>query len=82
VIAALEKAWADDGRPMTTKGSMNQLVIHPLIGEIRQQRAYRDAALARLKLPDVPASGSVAGKPADASTKARKAAAARWASGS
>lgn len=48
----LEKAWIDLGRPMITKGSMGQEVIHPLIGELRSQRAALDAALARLRLPD------------------------------
>lgn len=73
VIAALEVAWDADGRPMTTKGSMGQLVIHPLIGEIRQQRAFRDQALSRLKFDDGPAD-----KTDDMTSKARKAAVARW----
>lgn len=53
VIASLEVAWADDGRPMTTKGSMGQLVIHPLIGEIRTQRMARNTLWRQLKLPDL-----------------------------
>lgn len=73
MIAALEDAWAEDGRPMTTKGSMGQKVIHPLIGEIRTQRMARNALWRQLKLPDD------AGKPSgDVGTPARKAAAARW----
>jgi hypothetical protein len=44
---------------MTTKGSMGQLVIHPLIGELRAQRSARAALLRQLKLPD-DASGEVA----------------------
>lgn len=78
VIAALDAAWDEDGRPMTTKGSMGQLVIHPLIGEIRQQRAFRDQALARLKFSDdeAPAAGVD-----DVTSKARKAAVARWSRG-
>lgn len=53
VIAELEGAWAQDGRPMTTKGSMGQLVIHPLIGEIRTQRMARNTLWRQLKLPDL-----------------------------
>ena len=53
MIAALDAAWAEGGSPMTTKGSMGQLVIHPLIGEIRTQRKVRAALLKQLGLPDV-----------------------------
>lgn len=53
VISELEAAWAADGRPMTTKGSMGQLVIHPLIGEIRTQRMARNTLWRQLKLPDL-----------------------------
>lgn len=76
VIAELEAAWSEDGRPMTTRGSMGQLVIHPLIGEIRAQRAAQARLLAQLKLPDE----SVA-PVEDASSKARRAAVARWSRG-
>lgn len=53
IIEALVRAWDDDGRPMTTKGSMGQQVIHPLIGEIRTQRMARSALWRQLKLPDL-----------------------------
>lgn len=75
MIAKLEEVWVENGCPTETKGSMGQEVIHPLIGELRAQRAAYDAALVRLKLPDEPAGGAGEG---DGSTKARKAAAARW----
>ena len=52
MIEALVVAWVKDGSPMTTKGSMGQQVIHPLIGEIRTQRSARAALLRQLKLPD------------------------------
>ena len=52
MIAALRAAWDAGGRPMLTKGSMGQDVIHPLIGELRTQEAQKAALLARLKLPD------------------------------
>ena len=71
VIVELEMAWTADGRPMTTKGSMGQQVIHPLIGEIRTQRMARNALWRQLKLPDE--SGVV---PAN---QQREAAQSRWA---
>jgi hypothetical protein len=52
MIAALREAWEADGRPMLTKGSMGQDVIHPLIGELRTQESQKASLLARLKLPD------------------------------
>lgn len=52
MIAALRKSWVESGRPMLTKGSMGQDVIHPLIGELRSQESQKAALLARLKLPD------------------------------
>lgn len=66
VIALLELAWADDGRPMTTKGSMGQQVIHPLIGEIRTQRMARNALWRQLKLPDEPAANPAVNQQRDA----------------
>lgn len=56
---ALEQAWADDGRPLTTKGSMGQLVTHPLISEIRTHRMARNVLWRQLKLPDVGGAGAV-----------------------
>jgi DNA polymerase III psi subunit len=53
MVAALEAAWAEDGRPLTTKGSMGQLVTHPLISEIRTHRMARNALWRQMKLPDV-----------------------------
>ena len=52
MIAALSDAWAEDGKPMTTKGSMGQLVIHPLIDKLADHRMKRSTLLAKLKLPD------------------------------
>src|SRR5690242_19087650 len=72
MIAALDVAWAEDGRPMTSKGSTGQLVIHPLIGEIRTQRMARNALWRQLKLPDVGAD------PAAAPNQHRGAANSRW----
>ena len=52
MIAALDAAWAEQGRPLTTKGSMGQLVTHPLISEIRTHRMARNTLSKQLKLPD------------------------------
>lgn len=52
MIHDLSEAWAEDGRPMTASGSMGQLVIHPMIGEVRAQRAAANAMRRQLKLPD------------------------------
>jgi hypothetical protein len=52
MIAALDAAWAEQGRPLTTKGSMGQLVTHPLISEIRSHRMARNTLSKQLKLPD------------------------------
>lgn len=71
MIAALSASWSDLGRPLTTKGSMGQEVIHPLIGEIRTQRAARNALWRMLKLPDDAGSGE--------SNQQRSAAQSRWA---
>ena len=71
MISALSEAWVEEGKPLTTKGSMGQEVIHPLIGEIRTQRMARNTLWRQLKLPDE-------GGAADASSGARSAAHSRW----
>lgn len=71
MIASVEKAWADEGQPMYTKGSMGQLVEHPAPKGIRAWQTTMDAALARLKLPDEPGNE----KP----NQQRSAAQSRWA---
>lgn len=76
MIAELSRAWGDEGKPLTTKGSMGQQVIHPLIGEIRTQRAARNALWRQLHLPDEP------GGEGEASTEPnqhRAAAQSKWA---
>ena len=72
MVAALTSVWEEEGRPVTTKGSMGQQVIHPLIGEIRTQRAARNALWRQLKLPDDAGSG------AGESNQNRSAAQSRW----
>jgi hypothetical protein len=73
MIADLRSAWEESGRPMLTKGSMGQDVIHPLIGELRTQEAQKASLLARLKLPD-----DASGEPANQN---RAAAQTSWAPG-
>ena len=63
------------GDSVTATGSMGQVVVHPLIPEIRAHEAQVASLLARLKLPD--AEGD-AGAAESRSTKARAAAQSRW----
>lgn len=49
-IAELEQAKKD--APLTAKGSMGQLVVHPFIGEIRAQSAALNTLLKSLGLPE------------------------------
>lgn len=74
MLAALELAWREAGKPMMSKGSMGQEVEHPLIGSIDKQRKTRNYLLAKLKLPDDPANSG-----AGATNQARSAAQSRWA---
>ena len=62
--------WVEAGRPKTTKGSMGQLVIHPIVGEIRTQRMARNALWRQLKLPEVdaPAVGAESNQHRDAAS--------------
>lgn len=43
---------AELGSAVTSEGSMGQLVVHPLIPEIRAHEAQVASLLAKLKLPD------------------------------
>lgn len=64
-----------EGQDLMVRGSQGQLVINPLISELRQYRAARAALLRQLKLPDEN-STDVGGA---LSAKNRAAANARWA---
>lgn len=64
-----------DGQ-VTATGSMGQIVVHPLVAEIRAHEAQIAGLLAKLKLPDD--AGSGAGEQ-PRSTQARAAAQSRWA---
>jgi hypothetical protein len=72
-VARLESDM--DGQPLVVKGRMGQDRVHPRLSEARQQRALLARLLAQLKLPEEGTQVETA------STKARKAAAARWARG-
>lgn len=81
-IDALEDLVKVGGQ--TTEGSTGQTVLHPAIGEARQQRLVLARLVAQLDLPDeddassgsaaVPAASSVVA----ASDRGRRAAQARW----
>lgn len=65
------------GDTVTATGSMGQVVVHPLIAEIRAHEAQVTSLLSRLKLPDL-AEGAPAGEEQSRSTTARAAAQSRW----
>lgn len=71
VIKAIEEELV--GEPMTTKGSMGQIVAHPLLSELRQHRMTLASLLGRLKLPDEHGEG------AGETNQQRGAAQSRWA---
>lgn len=72
-VAVMEAERA--GR-VTATGSTGQLVVHPLVKEIRETEAQIARFLASLKLPDDP---GVSGAERPRSTQARAAAQSRWA---
>jgi hypothetical protein len=69
LIARMEVELEDE--PLTVKGSMGQLVPHPLVSELRQHRATMAGLLRSLKLPDEGGQG--------VSNQQREAAQTRWA---
>jgi len=71
-IATMEDELGD---AVTSTGSMGQVVVHPLIPEIRAHEALVARLLASLKIPDDPAGAGSESR----STQARAAAQSRWA---
>jgi hypothetical protein len=69
----LHASWVEQGKPLTTKGSMGQQVTHPLISEVKAHRTAAAGLMGRLKLPDE------AEAPAKPANQARAAAQSRWA---
>ena len=72
LIARLEDGLAESSVFM--KGSMGQLVVNPLVGEIRQHRTAFASLMKQLKLPD----GDESDQGGALSAKNRAAAQARW----
>jgi hypothetical protein len=61
-------------QPKLVKGSQGQMVINPLISEVRQHRSVLASLLKQLKIPEV---DGAAGQQTR-STQARSAAMSRW----
>ncbi len=64
LVARMEKEL--ESEPLTVKGSMGQLVPHPLVSELRQHRATLSALLRGLKLPDADGEGATVNQQRDA----------------
>ena len=75
LITAMEKEMRT--QPLTVKGSMGQLVPHPLVSELRQHRSVVARLLSGLKLPDDGADTAAGAR----SAQNRDAANARWGNG-
>lgn len=73
LIARMEDQLAD--APLMVAGSMGQLVLHPMVGELRQHRATFATLMRQLKLPDDAAGSDQGG---ELSAKNRAAAQSRW----
>jgi hypothetical protein len=69
------------GADRLVKGSQGQLVIHPIISELRQHRATLAALLRQLKLPDLDGDAPMSpeAEAGQRSSQARAAATTRWA---
>lgn len=79
-MVALMEAALEEEPTLLVRGSQGQLVINPLVSEMRQYRSARSALLRQLKLPDLDETGSSADGDAGArSSIARNAANVRWA---
>ena len=72
LIAQMDEERAD---AVTAAGSMGQLVVHPLIAEIRAQSALLASIFKQLGLPDEPGAAVTQSR----SVQARAAANSRWA---
>ncbi|WP_374969923.1 hypothetical protein [Terrabacter sp. BE26] len=74
LLARIDEALQE--APLTVKGSMGQLVEHPLVSESRAQRATLARLLGQLKLLDDDAKAVAVAK--KRTSRARAAASARW----
>ena len=69
---------AIEGEPLMVKGSTGQDVLHPLVSELRQERALLANLLGRLDIPEESEEDGSQWNGLTASARARKAAHARW----
>jgi hypothetical protein len=79
LIDFMSEAMRDE--PLLIEGSQGQMVLNPLVSELRQHRTTLSNLLTKLKLPDdIGDAGDGGGEPAgdERATKARAAANARW----
>lgn len=63
------------GAPMTTTGSMGQIVVHPLVAELRSHEAHKSQLMAKLKIVE---GASISTQTGERSSSAREAARAKW----
>lgn len=63
LLELISSAWVAEGRPMTTQGSMGQLVAHPALSEMRQQRALLRQLVSKLSLEDEGSTSKRTGRP-------------------
>lgn len=80
IIAHLQESLID--APVRTRGSQGQEVADPILAEIRQHRSAQAMLLKALKLPDTAQAHGGHRDRAKVSESARKAARARWGTGS
>lgn len=77
ILALVTKKWDDAGRPLTSTGSMGQLVEHPNLATMdRAQKSYL-MFVKQLALPDEADEGDE--KPAGGPNQHRSAAQSKWA---
>jgi len=77
-ISRLDLALVDE--PLVVKGSMGQEREHPLLSEVRQQRAALARLLVQLKLPEDATAATGAARAGERSAAARTLAHQRWSS--
>ena len=78
MIAALSTACVEHGKPLMATGSAGQVVIHPLISEVRTHRMVRNTLWRQLALPDEDGRESAVSRAQQRSAWGRDAARARW----
>lgn len=51
LVDYMNAEWRRKGRPTETKGSRNQIVAHPALGELREHRGMLKSLMGGLNLP-------------------------------